>query len=196
MAQAPDDPCFAFWVIWRKCGIVYDCAWCCQSGSSALFRDHDKIHRLTLLMGRVQYQNWGNALPTLRTGTCYLSACVHTDVCVCESVLCSSSAICLQWHLLEKKVPCNDFSVFPTVAEQYLNILSCMDCRGELISTGSKINCFVQRPNSSWLFKYDQPFSRLVFLLMSEENLPPTCIIYQHLADANLASGTRGNNRT
>lgn len=52
--------------------------WLCQNGSSALFRDHGWSYRLTLLMGLVQYQNWGNALSIQEKA--YLSGSVHACV--------------------------------------------------------------------------------------------------------------------
>lgn len=99
-------------------------------------------------MGLVQYQNWGNALSTLHTGTCYLSArvyactCVSVCVCVCvfhhpEVFACSGSR--------RGKVPLNDFTVFTAVAEPSLNILYCIYCRIKLISVKKVLQRVIAR---------------------------------------------------
>ncbi len=87
-------------------------------------------------MGLVQYQNWGNALSTLHTWTCYLSVCVHVCVCALNSWFSFSSswALCLQWQPLEKKkFHLMIFAVFPAVAEPSSYISYCMYCRIKLI---------------------------------------------------------------
>lgn len=107
MEQAQDDLSFVCTGYMKKmCHSLW--VWLMLPESSALFHDHDWIHRLTPLMGLVQYMNWGNALPTLHTGTCYLSACVYASVsvctCMCYGHFSSSWALCLHWQPWEKKV--------------------------------------------------------------------------------------------
>lgn len=139
MEQAQDDLSFVCTGYMKKmCRSLW--VWLMLPESSALFHDHDWIHRLTPLMGLVQYMNWGNALPTLHTGTCYLSACVYASVsvctCMCYGHFSSSWALCLHWQPW-KKGPFNDFTVwyiFSAVDEPSSNILHCMYYRIESIS--------------------------------------------------------------